>query len=104
MNTIQDAIDFIRLSGLLKDWTDEQLAAGMTTAIKDGAACFSTDKFGNIDGLVFGRWIVPAEHIFVRFAAGNGRLKDFFRFLRKTFPNCKQITAIRFGKEITYNI
>jgi hypothetical protein len=104
MNNIQDAIDFLRLNHVLDDWDNHQIATGMKVAIDTCCACWSSDRYGNIDGLVFGRWIVPGEHIFVIAAAGKGKLKTFFNYLRQTFPDCHKISALRYGVERIYTI
>lgn len=104
MNNIQDAIDFLRIHDVLKDWSNEQIAVGINRAIDTCCCTFSADSHGNIDGLVFGRWIIPGEHIFVIAAAGKGKLKQFFSYLRSTFPDCHKISAMRYGTERIYTI
>jgi hypothetical protein len=99
MNNIQDAIDFLRMHGVLKDWDTHKIAAGMNLAINTCCWSHSVDPYGNIDGLVFGRWIEPAKHIFVIAAVGKGKLRLFFDFLRRNFPECRKISYMRHGVE-----
>jgi hypothetical protein len=101
---IQECINLIRSNGLLNEWTDMQIAVGINRAIDTCCFTFSTDSSGKIDGLVFGRWIVPAEHIFVIAAIGKGKLRSYFSFLRSHFPQCNKISALRYGVERIYNI
>jgi hypothetical protein len=102
--TTEDCIKLIRDNGLLADWSDEQIKIGINRAIDTCCFTFSRDATGKLDGLVFGRWIIPAEHIFVIAAIGKGKLRSYFSFLKSHFPQCHKISALRYGVERIYNI
>lgn len=102
--TTDDCIKLIRDNGLLKEWSDTQIKIGIARAIDTCCLTYSTDSNGKLDGLVFGRWIVPAEHIFVIAAIGKGKLRSYFSFLKSHFPQCHKISALRYGVERIYNI
>jgi hypothetical protein len=102
--TIEDCICLIREYHILDDWPDSKLAAGILSAINQSAFSFTVDNTGHIDGLVYGRWITPCEHIFITLAIGKGKLRRFFKHLHQLFPQCRKISCIRDGVEKTYTI
>jgi hypothetical protein len=99
MHTIKDVIDLLRMNHILDDWTDAQIATGTINAINTCCHTHTTDKHGNLDGVVIGRWVEPTKHIFVIAAVGKGKLRIFFDFLRNHFPECRRISYLRHGVE-----
>lgn len=92
---IIDAVNFVRFNDILKDWTNEQIAIGILSAIKHSAITWTTDTDGNIDGICFGRWENNAISFHVVAIAGKSTPRKFLKYLKETFPQCKRITGFK---------
>jgi hypothetical protein len=90
-----DAVNFIRSNNILNSWTNEQIALGIVTALKESAITWTVDENNNLTGIVFGRWENDATSFHVVAIAGKNSPKTFFRYLRRVFPSCKRITGFR---------
>lgn len=92
---IIDAVNFIRSKGVLKNWSNGQIAIGILNAIKQSAITWTTDLEGNINGICFGEWQDDATTFNVTLLAGESSPRVFFRYLKETFPQCKKV---KFGR------
>ena len=98
---MEEAIKLIRKNELLKEWSDGQIATGITQAIKDFAFSYTVDENYRIDGIVFGKW--HSKEI-IHISCLIGKFNVFLEFLKSNFPNCKKIVAMRNGVHKEYNI
>jgi hypothetical protein len=94
--SITDCIIFIRKSGILKDWTYDQLADYIAEAIKTKALLYLTDTSGNLKELGFGRWHSSCS-IHVNCLIAKGNLRAYLNYLKTQFPQCNEITMYRRG-------
>lgn len=98
---VKDCIALIRLRGGLKEWTDGQIAVAINQSVKDLAITYTTDKFGKLTGIVFGKWESP-ETFYVYYATGC--LLDFKKHYKEIFPACKQYRGQRGDEVVTYQL
>lgn len=103
MIDMTECVNFLRKNNVLKNWTDTQIVIGINRAIKECALTYTTDKNGKLDGLVFGRWVNDFT-VHITAIAGKGKLKEFFAYLKRVFPNCTKIEAVRYGITKIYDI
>lgn len=102
MLKVDDAVEFIRSKELLNEWSNDQIKKEIQNAIGQNAFTFHVSQFGDIDGIVIGKWKEYGKVLHIVTISGD--LDLFVDHLKRHFPDCKTLTAERYGRQIEYTV
>lgn len=100
---ILDVVYFIREKGLLKQWTDGQIACEIAKSVYANSFAIEIDYDEIIVSVCIGKWITP-EEVYITALAGKGCLFKMLKHLKTHFPECKYISCERNGKPRKFRV